>query len=308
VRRDPGAAVIMIETAIIWSLLIFHIISCVIALLLIKSDRLRISMQLYFLAVFHPVWGIIMLFNADRRLKAKKTGSREIQLEKLSDVDDSLWIVPVTDDDDESSVVPLEEAFVINNQETRRKLMIDMLQQNPQQYIDLLQKARVNDDIEVTHYATTAIMEIQREFELQLKRTESAYRESPNRLEVLENYLFALRDYIKSGLMQDSLLYMQRQKLDLLLGKRLGMENPTPEIYSEAIDNLLEMRILERPHELLLEALNKWPRSEELWMMKLKWQHLAEDGKGIKQTIAEIKDSKIHLSFASQQKLAFWGR
>ena len=289
-------------------LLLIHLIVCAIVFLLIKGDFLRVSMQLFPLVLFHPVWGVIMVVKADRYLKHKKTGTREFHLDRLGLGESDYRIVAMSDDVNEQSVVPLEEAFVVNDQETRRKLMIDVLQRDPEHYIQLLQKARENEDIEVTHYATTAIMEIQRDFELQIKRTEEAFHEAPDEQKAVEEHLFAIRDYIKSGLMQDSLLYMQRQRLDHVITKRLEMPDLTPELYLEAIDNLLEMDVLEKPRKILDEALHKWPKNEDLWMMRIKYFHLFGDGSMIKQTIADIRRSRLYLSPAAQQKIAFWNR
>jgi hypothetical protein len=37
--------------------------------------------------------------------------------------------------------------------------MLDIMREDPAEFIQLLQQARLNDDIEVTHYASTAMME-----------------------------------------------------------------------------------------------------------------------------------------------------
>ena len=59
----------------------------------------------------------------------------------------------------------------------RHSLMLDILHKNPNEYIAILQKARNSDDTEVTHYATTMMMEIQTEYEKKLQQYEKTYKE-----------------------------------------------------------------------------------------------------------------------------------
>ena len=71
-------------------------------------------------------------------------------------------------------IVPLQEALLINDASTRRQLIMDILYHDTGEYVDVLNRARMNDDVEVVHYATTAMVELQKDYEerLQAERTE----------------------------------------------------------------------------------------------------------------------------------------
>ena len=63
----------------------------------------------------------------------------------------------------------------------------------------MLQKAKYNDDVEVVHYATTAMVELQKDYEQELIRRRNAWderRESDGRLFA---YADVLEKYIDSG-------------------------------------------------------------------------------------------------------------
>ncbi|MDD2269290.1 MAG: hypothetical protein PHY15_07100 [Eubacteriales bacterium] len=286
--------------------LFFHVMVCLIMLLLIKLDVLKISMQLYPLITFLPFWGVFMTLKADYYLRKNKTGSREIELEKLiMDPDDYRSLTLAVEETDDS-VVPLEEAILINDSETRRQLMIDVLKHDPKQYVKLLQSARENDDVEVAHYASTAIMEIQREYELHVKDRENEYKRNPDNLDAIDSYRMAVREYVNSGLIQDSVLYLQRQKYDSILSKRLEMPGADMKIYHDAIDNLLEMEIYQRASLLIETALKKWPTNEELWLIRVKYIHLTGDRKNLEETITKLKKSSIYFSPSAQASLEYW--
>ncbi|HBL85282.1 MAG: hypothetical protein A2Y17_03545 [Clostridiales bacterium GWF2_38_85] len=286
--------------------LILHAIISLIMFVLIKTDVLEISMQLFVLILFLPICGIFITLKADKYLRKNLSGSREIQLEKLNMLDNDYKAISMTDDSSEQSVVPLEEAILINDQETRRKIMIDVLKQDPKQYVNLLQRARENDDIEVTHYASTAIMEIQREYEIQIRLAEKNYKINSNDVNTIETYIFAIRDYIHSGLMQDSLLYMQRQRYDSILTKRLEYPNTGVNLYIEAINNLIEMGIFQKANKLLDEAILKWSKNEDILLTRIKYYHLTGNAVMLKSTLSDITKSRSYLSPSTQQKLSYW--
>lgn len=117
-------------------------------------------------------------------------------------------------------VVPLEEALLINSPSQRRKLMMDVLYDNPEEYIDLLYEARRNDDVEVVHYATTAMAELSKEYDLKLQKMEHDYAKNPEDVKLLTDYCSLLEKYISLGLVKGQPLVLQRNQYRQLLEKR----------------------------------------------------------------------------------------
>lgn len=79
-------------------------------------------------------------------------------------VDDELHrSIRVENREDAASTVPLEEALLLDSAEQRRKLILSVLMDDPVQYYDLLEQARLNDDSEVVHYAATAMAQISKQ-------------------------------------------------------------------------------------------------------------------------------------------------
>ena len=104
----------------------------------------------------------------------RRNGLRTDLVEKLR-VDDELHrSIRVEDRAGTAATVPLEEALILDTAEQRRKLILSVLTEDPVQYYDLLQQARMNDDSEVVHYAATAMAQISKQADLALQQDAAA--------------------------------------------------------------------------------------------------------------------------------------
>ena len=102
----------------------------------------------------------------------RRNGLHADLVEKLR-VDDELHrSIRVEDRAGTAATVPLEEALILDTAEQRRKLILSVLTEDPVQYYDLLQQARMDDDSEVVHYASTALAQISKEADLKLQQQE----------------------------------------------------------------------------------------------------------------------------------------
>ena len=70
----------------------------------------------------------------------------------------------------------------------------------PAGYYDLLQQARMDNDSEVVHYASTALSQITKEADPQLQKQEQRYASAPDDATVLEEYCDYLESYLKAAL------------------------------------------------------------------------------------------------------------
>ena len=78
-------------------------------------------------------------------------------------------------EENDRDVVPLEEALLLNDSSRRRELIMNVLNDNPGEYVELLKQARMNEDVEVVHYAITAMVELSKEYDYRLQKIEKIY-------------------------------------------------------------------------------------------------------------------------------------
>jgi len=288
--------------------LLIHFLFVLVFFILIKLNLLKISMQLFPLILFLPLFGPALGLTAEYTLRKNLTGSREIQLDKFFLSENDYRGINLTEDPSEKIVVPLEEAVLINDPETRKKLMIDILMQDPGQYIDLLQTVREDKDMEVTHYASTAIMEIQREYELRIKKLLYDSEKDPKDMSKLDDCIKALGSYIKSGLIEENLLYMQRTNYNELLKRRIQTGIIEKDLYYEIIDNCIELGDYNDAKKHLDIAIKTWFTDESFRLLKIKFYDSTQNGAMIAETLEEIKRDKVYLSPEASEKIKFWNR
>jgi len=57
---------------------------------------------------------------------------------------------------------------------------MNVLNDNPGEYVELLKQARMNEDVEVVHYAITAMVELSKEYDYRLQKIEKKYMNDPD--------------------------------------------------------------------------------------------------------------------------------
>ena len=86
----------------------------------------------------------------------------------------------------EGNIVPLEEALIVNEPELRRELIMNVLNDNPEEYVELLKQARMNEDVEVVHYAITAMVELSKEYDSKLQELERLHQISSRTIDMTD--------------------------------------------------------------------------------------------------------------------------
>lgn len=202
-------------------LLAVHLAVCGGIWLLARTRVLEVEGYFAPVMLLVPLWGplCVLLLHTSSRL----TGGclREQTLEKLHINEEIHKSILVADDEGEDTVVPLEEALLVDSPAQKRKLILSVLTDDPAGYYDLLQQARMDNDSEVVHYASTALSQITKEADLKLQKLEQRYAAAPDDAAVLEEYCDYLESYLKDGFVQGRAAEIQSHQLEQLLKKRL---------------------------------------------------------------------------------------
>lgn len=292
-----------------WFFLIFlivHILICIFLFAAVKTGNIAAPPQMLPIAVFVPVWGVATVLVCSRMTKKGLAATRNAELDDLILHADDLRKTTFMEERSAKSVVPLEEAIRINDAKIRRQLMLDIMREDPAEYIRLLQEARLNDDIEVTHYASTAMMEVQRKFEVDIQKQEKALQANPDSKEVLDEYLQLLKKYIDSGMLKENMLVIQRIRYDNLLKKKMTEYPKEKQTYFEAADNYIELGCFGEAERMVNYLVRRWPQDEKTWILKLKLYFEKHDKANFEATVLEIKKRKVYLSSQYKALLSFW--
>jgi hypothetical protein len=233
-----------------------------------------------------------------------KQGDKNVDMLPLA-IDDILWksLKSATED---GNLVPLEEAMLINDFGTRRRIMLDALYDDPMKYLGVLLLARNNDDIDTTHYATTMIAHAQKQFQLLLQEFAVRVENEPENVILLDKYIDTMEKYIQSDLLDEHLLRNQRITYAKLLDRKLKHRPEDLQALVKKLRNLIELNDYYSAFEVSQNMTQKWPDDERIWIEAIRVCVDGKDQKKLEETIDEIQKTKIEWTRRGKEEVAPW--
>ena len=286
-------------------LLALHLIICMLTFLGIRFDVLKVHKYMFFVALLLPFWGIILLLILHFQILFEADDSIDVSVEKMKLESELYKSVTIDEKKVATTTVPIEEALVINSAKERRSIIMDVLNDNPKEYIEFLQKAGNNEDTEVVHYAVTAMVEISKENDYLLQTLERDYNANPDDILVLDRYIDFLWNCLSQNLMQGQVEVMNRELFSSLINKKISLCGEIND-YIRAVENELKRGQFTLASEVLHKMKALYPYNQEYYLLRL--QYLASLGRGedIQKLLDEIDERHIYLSSKTKEALAFW--
>lgn len=289
-----------------WILLGLHCAICGLIIILQKRRIIETTDLIVPIVAMIPIWGLLAFILRELFFDEKKQDANKLSIHKKNQLEMKFRQIEIEKDESNNATVPLEEAIQINDAKTRRTLMLEVLHSKPSEYLWMLQRASISNDVEITHYATTTIMEIQSDYEKKLHEYDNRIEQEPDNKELILEYIELFANYIESGLLSGNVLLILRKQLDELLHKIPYSIDKNKRIYYLAIDNNLELKQFKKAGELLKEARYRWPGDEKVYMLYVSYfWHLGE-GQEIQKLLRYIKDNNIYLSGEGKTWYQFW--
>ena len=291
-------------------LVILHCLLCLTAYILMRLKILKSTPMILIPAFFIPVFGFCCLGVLEWTTRLHPEARKEVGIEKLKINDEIHRSILMEEEPAQNLMVPLQEALLMNDANTRRELIMDILYHDTGEYVEVLQKARYNDDVEVVHYATTAMVELQKDYEEELARRKSAWEEKRDSKQRLAAYAEILESYVESGLLEGNIKRSRQEELCGLQERQLeeirGSKAEEPERYRKWFQNLISLKKLAEAEKCAAYVSEQWPDMEDGHMMEL---HLAvekRDGSRIRQVIERIERQNLYLSMEARKTVEFW--
>lgn len=287
--------------------LVIHIVVCLVVAVLMMKNIIKVSGMLYPAVVFLPICGLLLLYMEIQTNEKQMRGSKDAGMGKVIIDDVKYRQFPVEAKDKQAEAVPLEEAILVNDAHTKRGLLMEVLQRNPEDYIELLKKARMSDDTELTHYATTTMMEIQSGYELGINEIENML-EKEESYKNWNNYRNQLKRYIESGLISGSILTIYREKLALATEKIMSYEPENRKAVWECIENLIELDNFDKAEELIGQSYVKWSDDEQLYQLMVTYCWETGKGEKIPEVLTLVIKNDVYLSSEGKKWFDFWSK
>ena len=254
----------MTGEALLTTLILVHVASCVLWFFLGPLPK-KEFITLGPIMLFLPVTGLLCAIVYARRISEEM----ETPVSKLySKVEKDMLSVnagrPELD-----TVVPFDEVLLLSNDKTRREVMMHILRRDPFMYLEMLKTAKVSSDVEITHYATTTIMEIQRDLDINMQTAEKEYNEKLDNLDTVNRFISALSSYIKTGLLLENRLLQLQNQLSQVLEHKLVIFPNSRSAHLLLVENEIGLGRYTRAAEVAAMMREKWPHDESAWLTSL---------------------------------------
>lgn len=289
-----------------------HVLACIVVGLLMASGLLKTRLSCLPIMAFVPVFGAVALLFHERALRSDARPCDDFELEELR-VNDAVYKSIVVEPAAQASeAVPLREALLVNDPATRRRLIMDVLYDDASAQPHALRAARSNDDAEVVHYATTALVELQKTYDDRMQRARAACQADPHDAEAARNLASVLGAYIESGLLEGMMLTSTRAEYARVLDALLALVSRDGEealgVCWQAFLNAQargEVGDMERTAE---RAVAVWPQREDGYLMRLHTAVAREDRAGIDRALEKLRRGDVRVTARGRRDISYWRR
>lgn len=255
-----------------------------------------------------PAGGILLWLAKRLVILFHKENSRQPDIDKLKVTDARYRRLAIDTGSNNDNMMPLEDALAIDDTHLRRSLMLDILHKNPEEYLKMLEKASAGDDVEITHYATTTLLEIQSQYEGRIRQYMYEMEQSPGNIMLKREYKECLSAYINSGLIDGTVLKVQQESLLELMAELTECHKPDREDAYLYITTALDLKRYEEAEKMLLR-MYRYCDDDELWYrlaVRYYWEQGNRDE--IHRIVDEVIKKEIYLTKEGKKWLAFWSK
>ena len=201
-------------------LLAVHVMINLLLWMGIRFRILKVHPYMSVVALLLPFWGVLIVLVVQFRIFFRIKNNIDIGVDKLKLESELYRSITVDEKKVAANTVPIEEALVVNSARERRSIIMDVLNDNPVEYISFLRKAGNNEDTEVVHYAVTAMVEISKENDYKLQEFERQHAMNPENLTILDEYTGFLWSCLTQNLMQGQVEVLNRELYSDLMQKK----------------------------------------------------------------------------------------
>lgn len=206
----------------------------------------------------------------------------------------------------ELNVIPIEDALLINEHRTRRRVMIDVLKQDANQYLEILQRAVSNEDTETSHYAVSAIMEVKRKMMLALQDLSVRYENDKADVYLVRTYAEVLKGFMSSGFLDERTLLKHRYTYLEVLGTLTELTDDSEWAYQEKVDVEIVLGMFAEAEATGKQYLEKHPLSEEAYLCLMKVYFAMKSEDKLYETLDRLKQTPLRLSNHALTLVRFW--
>lgn len=227
--------------------------------------------------------------------------------EQSSDIQiDILKNVRKIEKQQELNSISIDEALLVNDVAVRRKVLIDVLKEDAQQYIHVLKTAVVNEDTETSHYAVTAVIEVKRKLTLLMQKLAVAYSQNQKDSTLIQTYATLIKDYLNSGFLDEQSTKKNQAQFIFLMEQLINNNDATEETYIEKIKMELAFHDTIAAEQTAKLFKRQFPLNEQAYILSIKVYFETSAIEKLRQEIEALKAVPITLSHEAINYVRYW--
>jgi len=207
---------------------------------------------------------------------------------------------------DEAIFMNVNDALLLSDVGTRKRLILNIIKSNPEEYIATLRTALNNDDIETSHYASSAIAHMQSKLLLEVQDYVQKYDRLQAVDDFLKNFAQILDSYVNSGLVDRKGVLVYSARYKEILVSLVDKEIAEVEHFVELIKIELNEKNYKSSFEYVKTFLDRYSDTEEPYICMLKVCVESKNAEILKEAIDYVKNSKVSLSTSGLTYLRYW--
>lgn len=283
-----------------------HLMVTAVYTVLIFTRRSRLTPANILPILCIPFFGVLSALAADLVYITNQHKEKDPDPIETYSLSEDIYWKSIKKREEAQNIVPLEEALLINDRQTRKKLILEMLLDDPMKNINILLLARENNDVDTAHYANTTIAKIQRNFQLQVQQLSVEHEADPENSSILNRYIEILGNFIESGLSEAFLLKRQRIAFADLLEMKISLDGWDKKTLLKKIHNCLALKDINTAIEANEILKKNFPDDEQTWINALQISVAGHDAVRLEKTIDEINSRKISWSSSGKEQVNTW--
>ena len=283
-----------------------HLMVTAVYTVLIFTHRSRLTPANILPILCIPFFGVLSALAADLVYITNQHKEKDTDPTETFSLSEDIYWKSIKKREEAQNIVPLEEALLINDRQIRKKLILEMLLDDPNKNINILLLARENNDVDTAHYANTTIAKIQRNFQLQVQQLSVEHEADPENSSILNRYIEILGNFIESGLSEAFLLKRQRIIFADLLEKKISLDGWNKKTLLKKIYNCLALKDISTAIEANEILKKNFPDDEQTWINALQISVAGHDAVRLEKTIDEINSRKISWSSSGKEQVNTW--
>lgn len=293
----------------IYTLLLIHFVLVAI-LFLVNKTIIKDTRDLpFYLAMFLPGVGMIVLSMADLFIKSDRGDDEQLaDYEKYIAYIDSLIAVDNIDLGEQLNIMSGLDAMTYSSGERKKEVIVDFMTNEINLKVKILRKALHDNDPEIVHYASTVLTSLEEKHEKTIYKGREKYKQEKD-IKTLAELIEVYDKYINSGLLDWSLRHIYLNEYLVLLLELKRSAGSSLEIVLKIVDTYMRLKRFDDAIFLVEDCYKEFPEKMKtylyFWYLMQAYYSKGDYREVVKKAVM-LKSLSIEMPVEYQKIINYW--